>query len=529
MAHIEVHILRFSIQARQGKETVEFYSEKEFETWSEKLKEHGDELKKWNIKYYKGLGTSTSAEFRDYFVKMDDHIQQFKVTGEPCFKAIDDAFSADEVEIRRQFILNYDHKDQFENISDEINVNDFIQYQLGNYFMHSATRALPSIMDGLKDVQRKILWVCLNRQNKEIKVAQLAGAVAEKANYHHGESSVQNSIIHMARDIVGTSPQNNINLLEPIGQFGSRLEGGKDCAAARYIFTKLSPVTKSIYMSADDQLYSYTTDDGTQREPDYYAPIIPMLLVNGAYGIGVGFRTNIPPHCPVSIVESIQAIIEGKEPKKLTPWYRGFKGEIVMNDENSFTSYGRLRKVKATKAFKQYNIDELPLGVWTQDYVKKLQKWKADGLINSFDDYSSDVKVNIDVSLAGKTNVADVLKLSKSKKYGNLMVGLDHQGRVKVYKSTNEILSDYFVIRQQLYEKRYSALTAEKESRSAFTINQLRFIEQKNRLNIESKTKNEVVNILRTARFQSNPVNQELMFDHKLWSITELDMKHNLF
>ena len=501
-------------KARQGKDMVEFYSEKEFETWSENLHEQGDDLKWWNIKYYKGLGTSTSAEFRDYFVKMSDHTQQFKVTGDPCFKAIDDAFSADEVEIRRQFILNYDHSDQFDETPDEIKVNDFIHYQLGNYFMHSATRALPNIMDGLKDVQRKILWVCLNRQNKEIKVAQLAGAVAEKANYHHGETSIQNAIVHMARDIVGTSPQNNINLLEPIGQFGSRLEGGKDSAAARYIFTKLSPVTKSIYMSSDDQLYSYTTDDGTQREPDYYAPIIPMLLINGAYGIGVGFRTNIPAHCPVSVIESIQALIEGKEPEELTPWYRGFKGDIQMTEKNSFTSYGRFRKVKETNTVAHFNIDELPLGVWTQDYVKKLKKWKADELIKSFDDYSSDVKVNIDVRLANDKNVTDVLRLSKSNKYGNSMVGLDHYGRVKVYKSTQEILSDYFVVRAQLYEKRFSGLTAEKKAKSAFTINQLRFIEEKKKLNIESRTKNEVVNILRTAKFESNPVNQELMSDH---------------
>ena len=111
----------------------------------------------------------------------------------------------------------------------------------------SCQRAIPNVMDGLKPGQRKVMFVCFNRKGmdkKEVKVAQLAGSVAEKSAYHHGEVSLMETIIKLAQDYVGS---NNINLLTPNGQFGTRRLGGSDHAAARYIFTQLSPLSRVLF------------------------------------------------------------------------------------------------------------------------------------------------------------------------------------------------------------------------------------------------------------------------------------------
>jgi len=93
------------------------------------------------------------------------------------------------------------------------------------------------------------------------------------------------TIVNLAQDYVGS---NNINLLRPGGQYGTRVEGGKDHASARYIFTEPSVITRTIFHPADDPLLNNLKDDNDLIEPEYYLPIIPMVLVNGAEGIGTG-------------------------------------------------------------------------------------------------------------------------------------------------------------------------------------------------------------------------------------------------
>ncbi len=132
----------------------------------------------------------------------------------------------------------------------------------------------------------QVLYGAFKRKLKdEIKVAQLAGYVAEHSAYHHGEQSLCGTIINMAQTYVGA---NNVNLMEPIGQFGTRLQGGKDAASARYIFTHLAPITRLLFPAADDAILNYLDDDGQKIEPDFYAPVLPLVLINGADGIGTG-------------------------------------------------------------------------------------------------------------------------------------------------------------------------------------------------------------------------------------------------
>jgi len=86
----------------------------------------------------------------------------------------------------------------------------------------------------------------------------------------------------MAQNFVGS---NNLNLLEPSGQFGTRLVGGTDAASPRYIFTHLAPVARLLFPEDDDALLTYREDDGQLIEPEFYAPVIPLLVINGTQGM----------------------------------------------------------------------------------------------------------------------------------------------------------------------------------------------------------------------------------------------------
>merc|ERR1719163_2529320 len=155
-------------------------------------------------------------------------------------QAIDLAFNKKRADDRKEWINNYVDGDLVDHSQPEVSYKDFINKELVLFSKANVVRAIPSIMDGFKPSQRKVLFGCFKRKLKsDIKVAQLVGYVSEHAAYHHGEMSLSETIVGMAQDFVGS---NNVNLLVPQGQFGTRLQGGKDAAATRYIYTRLAPV-----------------------------------------------------------------------------------------------------------------------------------------------------------------------------------------------------------------------------------------------------------------------------------------------
>ena len=150
----------------------------------------------------------------------------------------------------------------------QVNYRDFVNKELVLFSNLDNERSIPSLVDGLKPGQRKVLFTCIKRNDrKEVKVAQLAGSVAEHSAYHHGEASLMATIIGLAQDFVGS---HNINLLEPRGQFGTRLQGGKDAASPRYIFTMMNPLTPIIFHPHDDPLLKSLHDDNQRIEPEWY-------------------------------------------------------------------------------------------------------------------------------------------------------------------------------------------------------------------------------------------------------------------
>ena len=369
------------LKASRGASVLSFYSLPEFNQWKES---HGGAVPAgWKIKYYKGLGTSTPAEAREWF--KDLHEIQYE-WDEKTDESINLAFNKKQANDRKAWLSHYDPKMMMIPVNNKASYTNFVNQELIHFSNADNIRSLPHLMDGLKPSQRKILYCCFKRNlREEIRVAQLAGYVSEHAAYHHGEASLTGTIIGMAQNFVGS---NNVNVLKPVGQFGSRLQGGADAASPRYIHTFLEEITRTIFRKEDASLLTYVDDDGDVVEPEYYLPVVPLLALNGSVGIGTGYSTDIPPYNPTDIVtllrHRIQGTMETLADHPLDPWWFGFKGAVVRQDDQTWLTKGVYTFDDAKHTV---TITELPVGMWTKDYKAFL-----DGLCEEEDKKSKEAK-----------------------------------------------------------------------------------------------------------------------------------------
>jgi DNA topoisomerase-2 len=347
-----------------------------------------------------------------------------------------------------------------------VDFSRFIHDELIHFSNADNIRSLPHLIDGFKPSQRKILFGCLKRGlTSEIRVAQLAGYVSEHAAYHHGEASLTAAITSMAQIFVGA---NNINLLAPVGQFGSRLMGGKDAASPRYIHTHLEQIVNTIFRKEDNSVLKYLDDDGLMVEPETYWPVIPMLLVNGCVGIGTGFSTDIPPFNPNDIIALLRDRIAGRRDSlgnlALQPWWIGFKGRMTMLSDGVWQTRGVYEFNDAKKCV---TITELPVGTWTNDYKAFLDELCTSGekeksVLLNYDDLYNHVDVRFDLYLDGdyyddiKANTAEFEKrfrLTTTWRTSN-MVCFDADMKIVRYTCVGDILEAFYGPRLRVYEER---------------------------------------------------------------------------
>jgi DNA topoisomerase-2 len=445
------------VKATKGGDVKNFYSQFEYEEWR---KTEGS--KGWKVKYYKGLGTSTRDEAKEYFARPQAVRFEF-VPGSD--ESIDLAFNKSRADDRKVWLQGYD-KSALVPAGSKVPYPDFINKDLIHFSNYNLERAIPSVMDGLKVSQRKILYAAFKRDlRSEIRVAQFAGYVSEHSGYHHGEASLNEAIIGMAQDFVGA---NNIPWLVPQGQFGTRIQGGKDSASPRYIHTYLQPVIRKIIPSADSVVLKYRDDDGIPVEPEWYAPILPMLLVNGARGIGTGYSTYIPPHDPIVLKSRIQRWLKGDTSaldERLNPFFKGFNGKV--SEDGSVT--GVYRKEKD-----DFVVTELPPGTWTQDYREWLEKELSEGRIKDFVDVSTDVEINIRIrGIAEK----DLVKSLTDKVKITNMHAFNSKGQITKYDTPNAILKEYVQVRLALYDTRRQKLITDLKAELPYHEDVMRFIE----------------------------------------------------
>lgn len=405
-----------------------------------------------HVKYYKGLGTSTRKDVLDDFGRK---VVQYE-WGESCGNSLSLAFDQKRAGDRKLWIDAYMSNPVYETCrrflaSDEphhvVRLQTFFDEQFVRYCVDDCQRSIPSIMDGLKVSQRKILYSMRQRRASEpIKVAQWAGYVAEKTHYKHGEQCLQETIIKMAQRFVGS---NNVCLLTSDGQFGSRLSGGKDAASGRYIFSKLEPVHAALFPPSDDAVLDYRREENTTIEPVCYYPCIPFLLVNGCTaGIGTGWSTFIPNYNIVDVIRSVRRWIDGEPLDELTPFYAGFQGSIVKTGDHAFQTTGVWREHKD-----EVHISELPVGLWTDKFKALLDEQENAKVFKRYTNNSSVDRVSFTIKKNAATDPFDAGPLSTTVKTSNIAL-LDEHDRVKTFGSIGDVVSYFCARRLCLYEAR---------------------------------------------------------------------------
>lgn len=813
------------IKASNNKEVIDFYSVFDFTEWRKT-----NNISKYNIKYYKGLGTSTAKEAKDVFKNMSQNVIKYIHKDKDLTnQAILLAFEKKKTDDRKEWLSRYESSLSVEEINNNVSFDDFINKELIHFSMADIHRSIPSMVDGLKPSQRKVLYTLIKKNySKEIKVAQLGASVAEITSYHHGEASLYSTIINMAQDYVGS---NNINLLKPNGQFGcldpetpillwsgyitpaknikvgdtligddgfprkvlkttsgedqmyrvflpetnesfvvnkdhiltvfipvhkemvltrlkdriignekiftwdnvkhcfdetiventqsfisllrnrnktfdirvedylslskeikellftiklnkpilwdkseeamylvdpesiffyiqkdymnfipktyikasiknrekllksflcifkeslyitkshirinikeitsvisskildqitfvwqslginvkqtnenyfiytreyykyidktssledtlslryfkmevssigkgkfvgwevdcnkrfilgnfivthnSRISNGKDAASPRYIFTEINDITKKIYNNVDNNLLNYLEDEGNVIEPEYYVPIIPMILVNGASGIGTAYSTNIPCYNPKDIIDNMVLFIKNQPLKDLQPWYKGFKGRCIDN-----ILYG-VFKVDKNKIV----VSELPL-TSINDYTDFIENMITEGKmgIKEYLNYSTETTVNITlifdtVETVQKLIQGDpyrVLKLTKNISINNMHL-FDANGRIKKYDTPNDILKDFTKLRLKYNLKRKQYLTSQYNGQISLLKNKIRFIMGiiNEDFVIYKKSKKDIINILETLKFEKIEGNYDYLLDMKMTSFSK--------
>ena len=479
------------LRATKGNQTLRFYNDGEYAQW--KLSLPHQSTKGWNLKYFKGLGTSTATEFKDYFA--NKKVVDFEYNGDHTNNTVDMVFNKKRAEDRKTWLENYNKDAYLDTNQPMVQYDTFFHKEMVHFSVYDCERSIPNMVDGLKTSLRKILYCAFKRRlTHEIKVAQFSGYVSENSAYHHGEASLNGAIVNMAQNYVGS---NNLNLLVPNGQFGTRLKGGEDSASERYIFTLLNPVARQVFPEADDVILDYIDDDGQLVEPTYYVPIIPFCLVNGISGIGTGFSCNIPSFNPLDLLDYLKAKLRQLTPStKFIPYYEGFKGTVSPLEDNvKYLIKGVYEKLDKDKIL----ITELPIGTWTMNYLTFLEdlmdtsssdkKKKTSPIVKDFTNMSTEIHVHITVQLEkgkleeleatkdaqGVNGLEKLLKLSTTISTTNMNMFNAHR-QLHKYKNVEEIIDEFFEVRMETYGKRKVAQVGAMKQRVQELSNRARFI-----------------------------------------------------
>ena len=504
------------LRAKKGAQVVVFYNEGEYQLWKQNMGGNSDG---WTIKYFKGLGTSTSAEFKEYFA--NKKIVNFVYNGQTSDDNIDKIFNKKRADDRKTWLENYEKDAYLDTSVPMVKYEDFMNREMIHFSTYDCARSIPNMMDGLKISLRKILYSAFKRKlTSEIKVAQFSGYVSEHSAYHHGEASLNGAIVNMAQTFVGS---NNINLLEPNGQFGTRLQGGDDSASERYIFTQLNPLTRKIFPEADDAVLKYINDDGTIVEPEFYAPIIPFTLINGISGIGTGFSCSIPAYNPMDAVRYLKSKLTATAygGGEFIPYYEGFKGTIRKIADQKYLVKGVYEKIGEDKI----RITELPVGTWTMPYITLLEGFMDGGTdkagkkipptIKDFTSICTEVAVDITVvfpkgklaelesavdSVTGVNDLEKMMKLTTTLSITNMHM-FTHDFKLKKYAKIEDIIDDFYGVRLTIYGKRKEALMKEMQKKLVKLSNRARYILETLEGLVDLRRKNaQQVNELMVAR-----------------------------
>lgn len=541
------------------KHPLKFYTLTEYNKWKNSI---GASINKWTVDYYKGLGSSNDEEARSEFVDFEKKLLSFAwepgtkqqtpdktPNNDPDEKSDDESDSSDDSDKssdsesdnekeamtsnnsendtadstskshaaimlafsknlankRKEWLQGYDKNIVLEPKDQTIPYSEFINKEMIHFSNDDVIRSVPSICDGLKPSQRKILFTILelgaDRRSKRLKVSDFGSLVSARTSYIHGPTSLFGAIIKMGQNFTGS---NNINLLFPDGNFGHRKQGGKDAANERYTHTYMECLTRLIFRKEDDAIYNYLTEENKVVEPDVFAPIIPMVLVNGAEGIGTGYSSAIPCYNPKDIIANIIRMLNDEDVVRMKPWYKGFRGGMIKKDDYTYVSHGVIDVPDESTV----KISELPIEVWSDNYEEFLKTIMVDSkeskvsLIDIYDNSSGNNTVDFTLTFSGHNlqklikskTIMQKLKLTSSLSTANMYLH-DANGKIVKYDTVEDILHDFYDYRLHIYDVRKAYYTRILKNELRILTYKIKFIRKvcEREIIVEKKKKSAII------------------------------------
>lgn len=403
-------------------------------------------------------------------------------------------------------------------------LEQYFNEEVKQFSLHDCERSIADYRDGLKTVQRKILYGITHGygENKEsLQVSRLVGMITSVSGYHNGEKSMEQAVIKMAQDFSGS---NNLNLLLPDGQFGSILD--PESGAPRYIRTKFSDNLRRYFLKEDDIILNYkiSEDDGTQIEPEVFYPILPFVLINGNEGIGTGFAMKVLSYNPKEIKEQINNLIAGKKAKVLLPWYKGFTGKIEKIEKEDGDISIAIKGVIVKESLTTLRITQLPIGVFWEGYKEFLNKLEDEGVIKDYEDNSTEkqfdflIRTTKDITSLPEEKLLEKFKLIKKEKEN--LTFWKSSTKLKKFKNNAELLTDWVKWRLSVYElrrkKKIQLLTEDLD----YNLEKIRFIEYyiPNSKEFSKKKKLEIESMLLKEKFKKEYLEDFLSI--KIYNLT---------
>lgn len=382
-------------------------------------------------------------------------------------------------------------------------------------------RAIPHFVDGFKPIQRKIIYVAnqlfKSEKDKPKKVFQLTGVVADRANYHHGDASLNKAIINMTQDF-----KNSMPLFKGDGQFGS-LRVPTD-AQPRYVGVSMSNAFHKLYK--DFELIESRIEDGVEVEPYFYLPIIPMVIVNGSSGIAVGYASNILNRNVIDVIDACLNVLNNKKIKTLYPYVKGFTGEVRRDDDNPL-KWWRSGKIEVVNT-STLKITELHPHMSLKDYETFLDGLCDDKVIVDYENNSTECVEYIikmrrdDLANAVQNNTLDkIFKLTCSDTE-NITV-IDHENKLRIYNNVEELVSDFVHYRLQWYDKRKNYIIDKLTKEMRILSNKAKFIKHiiEKKLKINNMSKNDLIEYLDKNKFDKEDNSYSYLYNMPIHSLTK--------
>ena len=530
-------LIRAYPKNRKKDKVVEFYTEKDAAEWVETM---GAAASKYTFKYYKGLGSHKQAfkEVTQMFRNIDDKLCTYILDGE-ALKNMETYYGTD-TKPRKVALANAKYADPVVGL--ELPMSQQFTIDSKMYQRDNILRKLLSAIDGFVGSRRKVFYTMRLLGKREIKVQGLAGETVAKGNYHHGEASLEQTIVRMAQSYPGAR---NLPKLQPLGNFGSRDKGYKDYAASRYIYTTGNyRLNDKLYRKEDEYILEYDLVDGVRFEPKYYVPVIPTVLLENNQLPATGWAVCVHARDVNHVFSNIRAMITGKQTKckKLPMWNKDFNGDIRTHGSRKYF----VGLYTYDEDENSIHISELPPMSYSHGYLKGSDKVTKKTDVKQgiqakewVDDYSDDTTIEgVDITIYLKDGAFEAINEShgnetfdcfedyfelKEPIYSRLNL-INEQHEVVEYKTYEAVFNDWFVFRKNLYAVRIDRESIINDLLIRMLKEQQKFSQNHDSYEINRKTSEEkAIVIIRKAKY--NIYNKTLLENPKYVPVSELEFQ----